>query len=167
MMNFSYASFLIIAAESLQGVCKTHSSRKSRNPMSVLSSSWSWDLGFRIPHPIRRSVISLVLCRIGLPEPTHKFPDGSFTSTMPGDMDEKGDTSGDRERKGRGQERPNEVSCWDWQAKEKRVCLALSRIKNKVSQASDPRELGNKVRLLRHDQESPLGMETHPIQNPY
>lgn len=39
---------------------------------------------------VLRCVISLVSCHIGLPEPTHKFPDGSFTSSMPGNMDEKG-----------------------------------------------------------------------------
>lgn len=32
----------------------------------------------------------MVSCHIGLPEPTHKFPDGSFTSSMSGNMDEKG-----------------------------------------------------------------------------
>lgn len=39
---------------------------------------------------VLRCVISLVSCHIGLPEPTYKFSDGSFTSSMPGNMYEKG-----------------------------------------------------------------------------
>lgn len=41
MLNFSLAPFLTIASESLQGVCKTHSSRNSSKPESVVSNSWS------------------------------------------------------------------------------------------------------------------------------